>query len=425
MAIIYVNSAATGSNNGTSWVNAFASLASAAGAGSAAGDTVLVAYNHLETITSATTLNFSGGTEAAPIKVVSSDPVDSSYRTGGEISNAGASAAISTLQGHVVFFGLNVASTSASAHLVVSGTNVRSRFVDCTISLGGHISNGSTNTYVHFQDCTLTIDHFYLGAFESVFLCDDCVITASNATQTLRSFRTEQQNTFRNCDLSASNASAKLVDLHEGQQRNTYRLIDCTLPSTPTIDAFTVSTSVIEILGCVVGTLSAPKNGLTLVKEFEGDISSESAVYRSSGASDGTTDYSWKLATNGNAVEIFQPLKTPPITRWVGTGSQTLTVYVASGVTLNNDDVWIEVSSPGEGATPKAHGIVRNTKAVPQATPAALTTDAVSTWNGTGVGTKQKVAVTFNPAIAGPITIRCFLAKPSTTIYVDPKLEIA
>jgi hypothetical protein len=53
----------------------------------------------------------------------------------------------------------------------------------------------------------------------------------------------------------------------------------------------------------------------------------------------------------------------------------TLTCYVASSATLNDDDFWIEVMEPDQ--------------------------------------------------VGGPMAVRFCLAKPSTTVYVDPKLEVA
>jgi hypothetical protein len=38
---------------------------------------------------------------------------------------------------------------------------------------------------------------------------------------------------------------------------------------------------------------------------------------------------------------------------------------------------------------------------------------------------KFKCAVTVTPGKAGPVTARIYLAKPSTTIYVDPLIMVS
>jgi hypothetical protein len=182
--------------------------------------------------------------------------------------------------------------------------------------------------------------------------------------------------------------------------------------------------------GCTDGTISDPELGLTELSTYYGTVKSTLAKYRSGGADDGenVNSYSWEMATNTNALEQFGALESLPITRWV------------------------DPDTSPSGAT--TQGTFTSTRMVLRGTPAALTTDSSSTWNGTGVGTKQKITHTLNnqdgatltvyvasgatlnnddfwievqepDQVGGPITVKCFLANPSTTVYVDPKLEIA
>jgi hypothetical protein len=136
--------------------------------------------------------------------------------------------------------------------------------------------------------------------------------------------------------------------------------------------------------------------------------------------------HSWAAVTNSSALEIYSPLEFPPIAAFVSPDASI------------------------SGATAK--GLRQSTRCAPRATPAALTTDGTSTWNGSGVGTKQKVSVTLSNAqtltvyvasgvtlnnddfwievsepdqVGGPVVVRCYLSVPSTTVYVDPLLEVA
>ncbi len=56
-------------------------------------------------------------------------------------------------------------------------------------------------------------------------------------------------------------------------------------------------------------------------------------------------------------------------------------------------------------------------------TPTALSSDS-STWGGS-VSNKYKVQISFTPQMKGAFKARLFLAKASTTVYVDPLLDIS
>ena len=58
------------------------------------------------------------------------------------------------------------------------------------------------------------------------------------------------------------------------------------------------------------------------------------------------------------------------------------------------------------------------------ATPANLTADGVSEWNGADVTTAQYIDITYTPDKPGPIEARIYLAKPSERVSVDPKIYI-
>jgi len=186
----------------------------------------------------------------------------------------------------------------------------------------------------------------------------------------------------------------------------------------------------ILVEGCSSSTnLTVAELGLTEYVDMWGTVKSDLTRYRTGGADDdeNANAHSWEMVSSANALEIHNPLKTPPMMRWVEAGVDvTVTLYVASGVTLQDDEFWIELSGSDNTANPNTttQGYTATTRAAIQATPANLTTDAVSTWNGVGVGTKQECSVTFTPAEAGPVVVRACLAKASTTVYIDPRLDV-
>ena len=93
MTIYYVYSGAAGSNNGSSWTNAFTSLTTAF-ATEAAGDTLYVAHDHSESSGTALTLT-SSGTISSPTKIVcvnragSVPPVSADRRATAQVATTG------------------------------------------------------------------------------------------------------------------------------------------------------------------------------------------------------------------------------------------------------------------------------------------------------------------------------------------------
>lgn len=66
-------------------------------------------------------------------------------------------------------------------------------------------------------------------------------------------------------------------------------------------------------------------------------------------------------------------------------------------------------------------GAIAKDKCAILGTPADQTA-STETWATTGMTNpnKFKLSVTVTPGKAGPITARVYLAKPSTTVYIDP-----
>jgi len=173
---------------------------------------------------------------------------------------------------------------------------------------------------------------------------------------------------------------------------------------------------------------SGDTNYRLLIKDGNGDITSETTLVRSGGASDGTTSLSWKLTSNTNALWEHQPLYSDEIVRWqdaVG-GSITATIEILhdSATPLTDKDVWLEVQYLGTSGVPLG-AIVTDAAADYLATAANQTTSSV-TWTTTGMSNpnKQKLSVTFTPQEKGYLIARVALAKASYTVYVCPKMDI-
>lgn len=439
MATHYVDSSASGANDGTSKTDAWTSIASATGV--AAGDTVLVSHTHSQSIAATTGLKFSNSTATSPVRLLSTNFSTDALATGAVIQT-----------------------TAAAYHLSVGGCLFCSGI---TFGAGYQLKIGqdpvTENDVMQFEGCTLKTVHnqtynvIQIGKSldHLVARFDNCTIDQLATTGGWNSVKVYSDDlrfhnlsfslpgTVTNALFEASQSYDELqVILVEGSDLSGFsklfktktginglvRVARCQLKSGYTaVDGSYPSGLRVHLEACAVGTITAPALGVSHFGGIRGTIESSLSQYRTGGADDGeqANAYSWEMAANANAAEVYLPLESPPLTRWVDSGSQTLTVYVASGATLNDDDFWVEVSSPSEAGSATAQANWQTTRADPLATPAALTTDSGSTWNGTGVGTKQQIDVSLNPTIAGPVVVRCYLAKPSTTVYVDPKLGVA
>ena len=418
---IYVDSNATGANDGTSWTDAYTDITSSGGAGgAAAGEHVYVAYNHSQ----ATSHNpdWSNGTAANPVIISSRDPADDSYRLP---TSAQLTASDMIWDGDIRVFGIW---WSGSDDLFLDGQSGHQEYHDCTFEVGDQFKIQSG--LIRFFGCTFKHDDDISSTGQCWAFFTDCTFEEKSNYSKANLFSITQNTRwfFRCCKFGPYDATLTGIVGGASSGRVHIQFMQCEFPSGLTFAA--TSTSLFaEAFNCDEGTISDPPLGIFKKVTYQGDVTGTLSRYRTGGADDGeqANAYSWEMATNANAKEQFCPLESPPMLLWLDGTETSIKVYVASGGTLNNDDFWIDVGSPSEIANPNqtAQGQFDHSRMAIDGTPAALTTDSSSTWNGTGVGTKQQISVTIAPTIAGPVVVRAFLAKPSTTVYVDPKPEAA
>ncbi len=137
-----------------------------------------------------------------------------------------------------------------------------------------------------------------------------------------------------------------------------------------------------------------------------------------------TTAASFKVVTTANSIWSL-PFEAPPIAIWNETVGSAITITLfgiwGGGAVPNNDDFWIEAEYPGSNLTPIALR-ASSSKADILASNAALSSDG-STWGGST--TQFKTNVTITPQQKGYIYVTPKMAKASTTLYYDTKLNVA
>ena len=154
-----------------------------------------------------------------------------------------------------------------------------------------------------------------------------------------------------------------------------------------------------------------------------GTAQQETTVVRTgSSATNGTTPISWNITTSANAKFPTMPFISEEIAQWsdLTTGSHTVTFYLTTNTTLNNNDCWAEIETLGTSGFPL--GVVTTSRMALLGTPAALMTDS-STWGGS-ITNKYSITLTYTAVNKGPIKARISVAKASVTVYVDPYIYI-
>lgn len=434
---VYVWSGASGTGSGTSWANAFLTLATAF-AGSAAGDVFFVAQDHAETQAAALSLTCPG-TAAAPSTIYcvnragSVPPVAADLATTATVSTTGAStlnlsagyfgyiygitflagsaanSASITLQAPLirtenVGFVVNNTNTSPSINWGLSTANTPCRLV---FGNGTTFKFGNVLNSIHVQSCKATWSGVNSGIAGTIIpttlfsgaISYGAVVVVDGVD--LTPFATGKVLVSANI-ASPTNFFFFNVKLAAG----------LTLAGTPSVPG--------GMTADFVGADSSPTTDQAARFRYEGTLTIENTVVLSGGATNGEVAFSWKIITTANAKQIL-PFEAFPIYRWVETGAAvTINVEMLNdGVTLTNAEAWIDVEYLGSSATPQgfaASSGLANPLSVPVAVPGSS-----AVWNTTGIATPipQKMSATFTPLIAGYVKVTPKLARPTKTFYID------
>jgi hypothetical protein len=440
VAIKYVWSGATGSNDGSSWANAWVSIASSVGIAST--DEIAIADDHSELKTANTTWTWTNGTITAPIRIISTNRTSGLYSAGAIIGTDPSSFYTLNINGNIYFAGVDI----RCSYVLSFGNNgsnpVYQTFDRCWIrttkatsaAAPGFASGGGKAGRFELMGCTIdqsaqtSWQKIPVSYSSDVRIHGGTIIPPATVTQAFVQM-IQQGGRLLATDLDLS-AFGTLIEPGSGfdwqsifrrnRLKSGYAAFSGSLDNT---------NQLVLIESCAVGAITVPPLGLTYQGELRGTVQSDLARYRTGGADDGSqaNPHSWAMATNANAAPTYAPLRSQPIPVWVAGGaSKTFTVYLAAGASLNDDEFWIELAGPDNTPTTYyARGYRADGRREIKGTPAALTTDGTSTWTGSGVGTKMKCSIAYTPSVAGPVQVRACLAKASTTVYLDPAVYVS
>lgn len=435
MAAYYVYSGAAGSNNGSSWANAFTTLTTAF-ATEAAGDTLYVAHDHAESTASAITLT-SSGTLANPTKIVcvnragSVPPVSSDRRATAQVSTTGASNI--TFNGVAHYDGIifNAGSGANAASILISQTATGwHRFDNCSLRINGTAVNATAITigtasvggpYAELNNTTVSFAHSsnLITSYSRLKWRNTPSALLGTIPTIIFAIGSARGGAIEciGVDLSAAGSGKTLVS--GGQtQAGSVTFVDCKLDAAVTKSAVPTQQDVDFVRSSATGNYAVARY------RASGTLTEETTIVRTGGASDGTTPLAWKIVTASTDCTYSLPFECPPIAIWNDTTGASVTATVegiwGGGAVPNDDDIWLDLEYLGDASSPQG-SFVNDGKADLLASAAGQDSSS-AIWGGST--TKFKLAVTFTPQQKGWLYSRIKCAKASTTFYIDPLVTL-
>lgn len=433
--------------DGLTWAKAELTAA-AVDAADAAGDRWLFDYRHSESTPGAITLAVAG-TNADPSQMIS---VTQSGASGASACTAGAIIATTatsgnniTVNGSFYAYGLTLkpgagGGVNASISLAQTAGNIQtwdtSTFDLNTTGAGSSLSIGTSanqqQTEVLWKLCDLKFGATGHGInLSNKFRWDGGTVLSGTSTPSGALFRCTNSGEpaigyITGVDFSNFSSGLNLVSVTAGPA-GTVVFRNCKMPSG--WNGSLITTPAIGMRAELYNCSASDQNYALWVEDYAGSIKHETTLVKTGGASDGTTPISWKMATSANAEYPAIILRSPEIQKWNETTGSAVTVTVDflrdSATNLQDDEIWLEVEYLGTSGFPLSV-FADDAAADVLATPADQATSA-ATWTTTGMSNpnEQKLSVTFTPQEKGLIIARVCMGVASTTVYVDPVLQVS
>lgn len=450
MTVYYMDSSA---GSATSPYNSWATAATAISqimALLAAGDTIYAASTHAESGAATDTITFPG-TFASPNLLICADKTSgappTTAATGASITTTSAGSILLSGCAYIYGVSFNVGSGNNSVALTFGNVGTANNCLvldNCAAAIvatgGNHINSGppvsgsNKACYIEWRNST-----FKVAQSTQTYQCRygethmyGCSLLGTVAPTSLFNFSGGSGGRLNasSCDWSGL-AFTNLVDQSaSGNWLATFSY--CKLPSSISVSTQNpagVGGVTVQMLCCDSGTAEYRSE----IDACLGVQSTDSAIFLSGGATDGTTPISWKMASNANAEYLPQVFRSEWRSVWVDTTvSKTLTwQYVAdtnvvsgqgagTAFAFQNNQVWIEALYLGSSTSPL--GTLASSS---PATPLTAATDNAAgsgTWTTTGLTTPKQgeCTLTFTTAMKGPMLARICVGAASKTIYADP-----
>lgn len=444
----YVDSNAAGANDGSSWANAWTSIASVSGA--AAGETIYVAHNHNQTPAGSLTAAFPG-TATSPNLVLCVNTGTGVLANTAVVAPTGAGTL--TVTGFIYCYGIKWTAASTGGAVsgdIVLGSDDVQKFSNCEFKLGGtnggrfiSIGNNADGPLgrAFFDVCGFGFseDTQVIRAIAGIIEMNGCYAISGTTTPDQGVFTATLSTTGSNVvvngfDFTNWSSGLPLLATASGMLFGNYTFNNCKMPAGwPTGNGGLCRNDLSGTAGGRAEMYNCDNADTTTKLEVEdqtGSIFSDTSIYQS--ANDGTASFSWRMVSSARALYPLRVLYTPSIfskriTDAQAGIAQTITVEIArdgSATPYQNDEVWLEVQYLGNNGFPLG-SFVSDAPATVETAPANQESSAVS-WTGLGgTNNKMKLSVTFTPQTAGVAICRVCVGVASSTVYVNPVATIA
>lgn len=443
MTIYYVDSAATGTNEGTSWTNAWTSLASAFTNVTTAGDVIYISHTHNEQLAADTTYTVGANhVLETPLKIYSVNKTNDTYAVGAFIGHGTLNRSITWTNGSdyaaLMLYGITmqVAGNVIDSISFCAAGRMSMTLVDCKIYLintatTSRIHQGYTSTgrgsSVAFYNCDFrfgnTSQRILIRSSGAATYFYGCIVSSgSTHPSTLFDLTAGCFIVFEGCDLS------NIGTLTGANQTEPEQIIlrQCKLKSGVVL-CESAASSLDLVSVAAYDCSSGDEQGYLHYGNSYGTVQIDTGIFCNDNIAD--TDLSWKIVSNQYACALF-----PFITPWISvyhSGTTAITPYLeilrsGSATAFTDAEVWAEWLFKGTSGS--TLGTFGSDQCLPLGTPANQTASSktASDWTGEDATSwfgKIGPGSSITPAEAGDLSFRICVGAPSLTVYVDPQIR--
>lgn len=441
---MYRVSEAGNNTDGSSWANAYTTLASALAAATASGDVILIDKDHTgdNALAADTTFTFNNNVALICVDKDSSDAL-ATMGTAAWIGHSSSNRSITLAGAYRVYMrGITLRTAGATADSIICGSSDGSHyaFENCYLWHGNTSTssrlylgfNANGNAYMSYANCT-----FRLGnASQSLAVRSHCELRSCSFS----SAGTLPDNLFLVADgTSTGGTHLEAVDCDFSAVTNTLfgssaglaataRLINCRLGSGVTVLGTQTPANKSSLTATLFDCANGDQHYHMGHYDALGSTVVDTGIYANDGAIyDGANRCSWKIVTSANC-SFYTPYMSP----WFSvyhSGTSAITPYVeilrdGSTTAYQNNQVWLELSYQGTSGSPL--GVLVDDRMTVLGSPANQDAGVgTSGWTGDTGAWSGKIgpAASITPAEIGHLMARVCVGEPSIAVYVDPTIR--